>query len=204
MADQTVNGVPVPVNIPDGSPTVPGKGYVFGLAIYPRHVGTVTVSNSNYASEFRRPHRHAHAQWRVIADVLNNHDSFGSSAQTSISLLYDDSAGGGLIGSRPSDGPGSLIGYMGQQGSGRVDVDRSGRFPDANRRGEQFHLTIQPHQDLLQGDYRIVPATQLVLVGFIDVPPGATNLTDHRHKSHRHGQSTAGTVCQIRLGTDNE
>ena len=43
--NQIVNGVPVPVNIPDGSPAHPGAGYVFGLALYPMTVGTVTVCN---------------------------------------------------------------------------------------------------------------------------------------------------------------
>ena len=118
---QTVNGVPVPMNIPDGSPTVPGKAYVFGLAIYPETVGTVTVPNQITHQNFgdligTLTLNGAHA------DVLNNHDSFGNPPGP-YDLIYDDSAGGGIPGSRPSDGPGSLIGYFGQQGLGVWHVD---------------------------------------------------------------------------------
>ena len=61
---QTVTGVPVPTNIPDGSPTIPGKAYIFGLAIYPETVGRSRLPTTITASEFWRPDRHAHAQWR--------------------------------------------------------------------------------------------------------------------------------------------
>src|SRR5208282_216435 len=43
---QSVNGVPVPVDIPDGSPARPGSGYVFGLALYPMQVLQVVVTNT--------------------------------------------------------------------------------------------------------------------------------------------------------------
>src|SRR4029077_3597541 len=42
---QTVNGIPLPTAIPDGSPAHPGAGYVFGIAIYPMEIQNVTVSN---------------------------------------------------------------------------------------------------------------------------------------------------------------
>jgi subtilisin-like proprotein convertase family protein len=173
--NQEVNGVPVPMAIPDGSPTVPGRSYVFGLAIYPMTVGTVTVHNVITHQNFgdligTLTLNGGHA------DVLNNHDSFGN-APGPYDLIYDDSAGGGIPGSRPSDGPGSLVGYMGQQGIGvwqltEVD-DSSTQIGTVNG----FNLTMQPQQDLNGAiEAFSVPAGSW-FYGFVDVPPGATNLT---------------------------
>ncbi len=125
--NQVVNGVPLPVHIPDGSPTVPGKSFVFGLAIYPITVGTVTVSDSITHQNFgdligTLTLNGGHP------DVLNNHDSFGNLPNTTppntYDLLYDDSAGGGVPGSRPSDGPGSLVGYFRPAGNWSLAIVR--------------------------------------------------------------------------------
>ena len=42
---QIVNGLHVPVNIPDGSPPHPGSAYIFALALYPMEVKRVVVTN---------------------------------------------------------------------------------------------------------------------------------------------------------------
>ena len=114
--NQIVNGVPVPFNIPDGSPAHPGSAYIFGLAIYPMTVGLVTVGDTIQHQNFGD----------LIGtltldgshpDVLNNHDSLhnGIGVYTN---NYDDSGSGSIPGSRPSDGPGSLNNFAGQQGVG--------------------------------------------------------------------------------------
>ena len=173
--NQVVNGVPVPVNIPDGNPTVPGRNYVFGLAIYPITVGTVTVNNNITHQNFgdligTLTLNGGHP------DVLNNHDSFGNPPGP-YNLLYDDSAGGGVPGSRRSDGPGSLTGFFGQQGIGvwqLTEVDDS-----ATQIGtvNNYTLTIQPQHNLNGAiEAFSIPAGSW-FYGFVDVPPGATNLT---------------------------
>ena len=172
---QTVYGVPVPMNIPDGSPTVPGKGYVFGLAIYPETVGTVTVANSITHQNFgdligTLTLNGAHA------DVLNNHDSLGGPPGPYF-LTYDDSAGGGIPGSRPSDGPGSLIGYFGQQGLGVWMLNEVDDSLTQTGAVNGFTTTIYPHLDPTVGVItNYVPGGSWVYT-FVDVPPGATDLT---------------------------
>jgi subtilisin-like proprotein convertase family protein len=178
--NQVVNGVPLPVSIPDGSPKVPGKAFVFGLAIYPITVGTVIVSSSITHQNFgdligTLTLNGGHA------DVLNNHDSFGNLPNTippnTYDLKYDDSAGGGTPGSRPSDGPGSLVGYFGQQGIGVWQLTEVDDSSTQIGTVQGYHLTIQPQQDLNGAiEAFSVPAGGW-FYGFVDVPPGATNLT---------------------------
>jgi subtilisin-like proprotein convertase family protein len=182
---QTVNGVPVPMNIPDGSPTLPGKGYVFGLAIYPETVGTVTVTNYIWHQNFgdligTLTLNGGHA------DVLNNHDSLGPPPTSfdgpppnppGFELIYDDSAGGGIPGSRPSDGPGSLIGYIGQQGFGVWLLNEVDDSLTQTGTVWSYTTTIYPHQSPTTGVVsNSVPGGGWVY-DFIDVTNGAINLT---------------------------
>jgi subtilisin-like proprotein convertase family protein len=173
--NQIVNGVPVPVYIPDGSPALPGNGYVFGLALYPMPVGQVTVSNEIWHQNFGDligtvTLNGSHP------DVLNNHDSLGNPPGPYY-LTYNDSAGGGIPGSRPSDGPGSLNGFIGQQGLGvwlLTEVDDS-----LTQTGivYSYTLTIQPHQSGNQGIAIFSVPPHGWAYDFVDVPLGATNLT---------------------------
>jgi subtilisin-like proprotein convertase family protein len=172
---QTVNGVPVPVNIPDGSPAHPGYGYVFGIAIYPMAVRSVTVTNQIWHQNFgdligTLTLNGGHP------DVLNNHDSFDNPPGP-YSMIYDDSGQGDIIGSRLSDGPGSLNGFVGQQGLGvwrLTEVDDS-RTQTGYVGG--YSLIIQPH---LANPGTTTPENIAAcgwFYDYIDVPPGATNLT---------------------------
>jgi subtilisin-like proprotein convertase family protein len=173
--NQEVNGVPIPAAIPDGSPAHPGKSYVFGLAIYPITVGTVTVSSQITHQNFgdligTLTLNGSHGV------VLNNHDSFGGPPGP-YDLLYDDSAGGGIAGSRPSDGPGSLNAVFGEQGIGVWQLSEVDDSLTQTGRVDNFNLTIQPRQDLglATEGFSIPPGGWFY--GFVDVPPGSTNLT---------------------------
>ncbi len=173
--NQVVNGVPVPVNIPDGSPAHPGNGYVFGLAIYPITVGLVTVGDTIQHQNFgdligTLTFNGGHP------DVLNNHDSLYNVTGV-YTNNYDDSGSGTVPGSRPSDGPGSLNNFAGQQGMGvwmLTEVDDS---LTQTGQVQNFNMTIQPHQDLKQPGITVSIPPGSWFYDFIDVPPGATNLT---------------------------
>ena len=173
---QTVYGAPVPMNIPDGSPKVPGKGYVFGLAIYPEQIRQVTVSNEFYHQNFgdligTLTLNGGHA------DVLNNHDSLGSPPGP-YDLIYDDSPGGVLPGSRPSDGPGTLNNFIRRQALGVWQLTEVDDSLTQTGYVNSLTLTIYPHQNLGNG----ASTTNYVPPGgwvydYIVVPPGAPNLT---------------------------
>ena len=72
---ETINGVPLPVDIPDGSPAHPGSGYVFGLALQPIENQDVIVSNTFVHQNFGD--LIGTLQHNDVSVVLNNHDSLG-------------------------------------------------------------------------------------------------------------------------------
>jgi subtilisin-like proprotein convertase family protein len=173
---QTVNGVPLPVNIPDGSPAHPGSGYAFGIAMYPIDMRRVVVTNQIWHQNFGD----------LIGtltlnggnpDVLNNHDSFPYNP-AGITLIYDDSGQGDIPNSRLSDGPGSLNNFVGQQGNGLwrlTEVDDS-----LTQTGvvENVILTIDPHLANNGTITETIPGCSWDpnYPDWIDVPPGAVNL----------------------------
>jgi len=175
---QIVNGLVLPVNIPDGSPAHPGVGYVFALAINPMEIkrGTVTstITHQNFG-DLLGTLTHGGQNGLSRTTVLNNHDSLGNPPGP-YTIIYDNSGQGDIVGSQPSDGPGSLNDYVGQQAIGPwilTEVDDS-----LTQTGSVtgFQMLIEPHQDLTKGI-----TTTLGPLGwfrdFIDVPAGATNLT---------------------------
>ncbi len=170
---ETVNGVPLPVAIPDGNPAHPGVGYVFGLALQPMQVQSVTVSNQITHQNFGD--LIGTLGHNGVNDVLNNHDSLFNN-QGVYNFLYDDSQSP-LPNSQPSDGPGSLINFVGQQAVGPwilTEVDDS-QSQTGSVTG--FTMTIQPHIDPSHGFVTNSLAPGEFFTTFVDVPLAATNLT---------------------------
>ena len=172
--DETVNGLLLPVTIPDGSPAHPGTGYVFGLAIQPMVIQNVvamdTIVHQNFGDLIGTLNHNG------TSDVLNNHDSLGNPPGP-YNLIYDDSGQGQFPGSQTSDGPGSLQNFTGAQAIGPwilTEVDNSltqtGSVP-------ALTLLIQPHQDLMQPGIDVPLQPGGSFSSFVDVPVGYTNLT---------------------------
>ena len=165
--DQIVNGLVLPVNIPDGSPAHPGVGFVFALAIYPMEIQRVVVTNSIAHQNFGDligTLKHGGMNGLSETVVLNNHDSLGNTyGPPPRTFIYDDSGQNNIFGSQTSDGPGSLNSYVGQQGIGPwilTEVDDSLTQTGAVT---GFNLLIEPHQNLGKGIYGTVYGEQLVL-----------------------------------------
>jgi len=109
---------------------------------------------------------------------LNNHDApFNPPSTVLITnmFVYDDSGQNNIIGAQPSDGPGSLNRYVGQQGIGPwmlTEVDDSLTQTGAVA---GFNLLIEPHQPLGKGFYGTIYGNSW-WYGYIDVPSGTTSL----------------------------
>ncbi|MEI6197441.1 MAG: S8 family serine peptidase, partial [Verrucomicrobiota bacterium] len=171
--NEYVQGVPLPVNIPDGTPTHPGKAYIFGIATTPISVERVVVTNTIVHENF--------GDLVGVLDhngtsvVLNNH-AFGPNPPGPYTKIYDDSGRGDRPGSQPPDGPGTLKSFQGQEGVGPwilTEVDDA-----TNHTGAVTGLTIfiEKHQKLTEGiTVAIPPGTWFYT--FLDVPPGYTNLS---------------------------
>ncbi|MGH7951755.1 MAG: S8 family serine peptidase, partial [Limisphaerales bacterium] len=169
--DEYVNALNVPIAIPDGTPSHPGTAYVFALALQPITVQRVVVTNLIVHQNFgdligTLSHNGKN-------DVLNNHNGLGNWPGTPI--IYDDSGRGDIPNSQPSDGPGSLQTFQGDDGSG---VWRLTEIDDAlTQTGTVTGLTffVEKHQNPKKGiNVVIQPSTWFYT--YIDVPAGITNL----------------------------
>ena len=173
--NETVNGLLIPVNIPDGSNAHPGVNYVFALAVQPVQIQNVIVTNTFLSQNFGD--LVGTLQHSGVSVVLNNHNSPPPTIPPDIfDFIYDDSPQPG-IGSQPPDGPGSLKDFQGQQGIGPwilTEVDNS-LTQTSSVTG--LTLFVEPNVSLTGGGADIALQPMSYFYGFVDVPAGATNLT---------------------------
>jgi len=172
---ETVNGLLLPINIPDGSNKRPGTAYIFALAIQPIEVQDVIVNDTIVHQRFGDLIGTLSHNGKAV--VLNNHDT-QLTPPGPYSFIYDDGPSP-VTGSVPPDGPGSLQSFQGQQGVGPwilTEVDDHSQETGYVTNNPNFTITITPHLPLNQGvNISIAPGGYFY--GFIDVPVGATNLT---------------------------
>jgi len=175
--DQIVTGVGMPVAIPGGDPAVPGYIDVVAIAIYPIEARRVIVTNTFYAEDFGDLVGAVNHNGTSV--ILNNHDSLNSPG--TYSFTYDDSGQGDVVDPlRPSprsDGPGSLRSFIGQEGAGEWILHEADSAVGFANNVDNFTLTIEPH---LANNGAIITTTipgGTWFYDYIDVPPGATNLT---------------------------
>src|ERR1039458_3690315 len=112
--NQIVNGLVLPVNIPDGDNAHPGVVDVFALAVLPMDVEQVTVINLDEHQNFGDLFGALTFGGQSV--VLNNHDGLGNTLVTA-PLIYDDSRNS-VTGTQPSDGPGDLMNFQGMSALG--------------------------------------------------------------------------------------
>ncbi|HZT21808.1 MAG TPA: LamG-like jellyroll fold domain-containing protein [Verrucomicrobiae bacterium] len=173
--DLIVNGLLLPVNIPDGDNAHPGVANVFALAvplIPGMTVAKVTVTNLNEHQNFGDLFGALSFGGRSV--VLNNHAGYGNTFGT-LPRIYDDSLDP-VPGSQPSDGPGSLTDFRGLSAIGPWILTEIDSSLTQTGRVSAFSLLIQPHRNLKNGIIVSIPP-QGWFIDFVDVTPGYTNLT---------------------------
>lgn len=177
-----IRGIPLPPDIPDGTPDEPGTRLVMGVGAgfganiirrayvetvlthenFPDLVGVVTHQNAAVTL-----HNHTPLSDRTIGRV-----QWG----TNINSIYDDSGRSTYAGSVPSDGPGSLMNFLGDSVSGQwmmQFVDDAGGYTG---RVERVEFILQPSNFGQNFSARSVEPGQCE-VEVIDVPPDASGLT---------------------------
>ena len=202
---EIVNGLVLPVNIPDGSTAHPGIVYIFALALSPievkRVVVTTIISHQNFGDLIGTI---SHGQQNGLSGsiVLNNHDSFYNPSGI-YQNIYDDSGFGDIVGSRPSDGPGSLNYFIGQQAVGPWILTEADTSITQTGSVTGFSVLIEPHQDLTKGLYGTVGPFGW-FYDFIDVPSGVTGPDGVGHESYAAPilDAPVGPLCQIRRHSD--
>jgi len=186
--DETVNGMLVPVNIPDGTPADPGVGFSIGLAIFPITVGDITVTNiithQNFGDLYGTLTHSDNASGLDTVDVLNNHNAWSSivnwefiynDTNTVVFTGVDPITGNPTV-TGPSAGPGSLKLFNGQDGSGVWQMTEVDDSLSQTGSVQNFTMFIKRHRDLLGGSINTIPPHSMFF-DFVDVPAGVTNLT---------------------------
>lgn len=166
---QTVNGLLVPVAIPDGNNVKAGVGYCVALALYPMEVGDVIVTNTI-----------THENYGDLVEILGHGSTFSvlnnkngvNDGVVNLTTVYNDS---GLPGTVHSSGPGSLDNFVTKEGSGPWILTVVDDAETASGYIENFTLNIKPNPDLNDGVV-VTIGPQQWFYGYLDVPVGYTNL----------------------------
>ena len=170
--NENIRGLRLPMVIPDGSPNNPGVAAV--VAISPksfairRVVVTNTITHQDFGDLFGDlTHGSQFA-------VLNNH-TFGNGDLTQ-ARIYEDNEEGDVPGSQHTDGPGSLVNFMGEQSGGVWLLTEADNALSHTGQVDNLSIHLEPQLDLTGGIQASVGAFSFRYF-FIDVPPDATNLT---------------------------
>ena len=170
LGNEVLRGFPEPAVVPNGMASQPGQAYTFYLTsdFFPirRVIVTNTVA-SRSLSDLQVTLTHGST---VV--VLDNHSTNSSFSPST--YVYDDSEEGDLPGALPSDGPGSLASFSGQNASGLWFLTTTSTNQSATNLSSS--IFVEQQQDLTGG------LSVTVLPGgcrrdFIPVPLSATNLT---------------------------
>jgi subtilisin-like proprotein convertase family protein len=169
-----LRGINLPAVIPDGSAVWPGVTNVIALAPAPIPVRRVVVTNEVWHESF------ADLQGTLShgrkSAVLNNHSLPPvDPVPYQYTYIYEDNGEGDIPGSQPTDSPGTLRDFIGEQGMGVWLLTMADTVSGHTGLLENLTVRLDP-QNVMNGTDREV-ATNAFSFDFLDVPIGATNLT---------------------------
>lgn len=168
----TVHGLGVPVAIPDGSSEEATPVYVFGYCLQEIQIRNVVVTNTLV-------HQSGGDLFGLLAhngqqSVLNNHRGFEGLA----TFIYDDSDSGQIVNSRPTDPPGTLRNFWGQEGQGTWQMTMVDNALTGVGTNLALSIRLEPAINTNDNDFTtitILPNRWFFTV--VDVPPDAIKLT---------------------------
>jgi subtilisin-like proprotein convertase family protein len=170
-----MQGFPLNVEIPDGSPAEPQAGFMFAFCVEPITIQNVVVTNfithTNGGDLFGNLNAEGGKQ-----SVLNANRAFSSLVP--LELIYDDSDSGEIPESTRTDVPGSLRNFVGEEGLGSWQLTMVDSSPGATGQLNRLFIKLEPKKEELTGEDGIV---ETILPGrffftVIDVPADATNI----------------------------
>ncbi|MDB6130486.1 MAG: Peptidase and in kexin sedolisin, partial [Verrucomicrobiales bacterium] len=167
-----IRGVPATVDIPDGTPKVPGQAFIFALTAEPDIVQRVTVTNTITHELFGDLYGvldHAGS-----SSVLFNHLDDPLNPFLTRTFLFDDSNSGDNLNSRTTPGPGSLENFVGKKATGAWILNMLDNTLTHTGRVDFFSIKVEPQQTNLV-DRTIQPGRYYF--DFADVPLEGTNLS---------------------------
>jgi subtilisin-like proprotein convertase family protein len=174
-----MRGMPVPAVIPVGTPPNPKAALVLGIDIHPIHIRRVIVTNTithTLPGSLLGNLSHSHK-----FTVLNNHTcatdpATGNCITNTHDYIYEDNGEGNVPFSRPSDGPGNLKQFIGEEGLGVWLLTMVNNFPAGTGVVNRLAIKLEP-QNLSSNDVVRAVLPNTFSYDSIDVPDDATNLT---------------------------
>lgn len=172
--------VPLRQPIPDGTPDRPGLGLYLAISTLPGEIrgvtpkvttglGSVTGGNSFPDLLGNLTHNRSFA-------VLNNHGQLLRRDFGTVTVTYDDTQSGNYPGSVSSDGPGTLVSFLGGSGTGPWFLTTSDNALGNVSRINYFDLALLPNDFGETFVERCVDGGRISLE-VINVPADASRLT---------------------------
>jgi subtilisin-like proprotein convertase family protein len=173
-----IRGMPVPAIIPPGVPPRPRAAIVLGLDVQPIHIRRAIVTNTFTHSLPGNLLGNLSHNTKFV--VLNNHtcavDPSGNCYTNRHDYIYEDNGEHNVTGSRPSDGPGSLKDFIGEEGLGVWLLSMVNTFPAGTGEVDRLNIKLEPQIVNTNGTLvDLLPNSWFY--DSIDVPDDATNLT---------------------------
>ena len=169
-------GYVVPAEIPDGAPDDPQAALVFAFVTEPDVVQNVVVTNA--VSHGNLGDLLGVLEHNLKFSALNNGQGNPANYTGSIDWVFDDSDSGQIVTAVPTDAPGTLRNFVGEEAAGvwqMTMIDSSQFFTG---RVDNFVITIEPRSDDLTNGNGIVRTIlpNRFFYTVIDVPNDATKL----------------------------
>lgn len=182
--NRTIHGFPLNVQIPDGSSEKPGSALVFGIGTRSLDIQKVTVTNVVTHESFGDLLGNLSHNNKSV--VLNNHRLVdrlpGEPTFRTLAWIYDDNNSlqpgrrtDGYIVS-PTDGPGSLNDFVGDNGSGLWLFTMIDNSLTGTGQVNRLDIYVEPNPPVLIGRLGQVLPGQCTYY-FVDIPQNATNMT---------------------------
>jgi len=174
--------VPVPALIPDGSPELPGA--VQMIAVVPQTLQIRRILVTNTVTHELFGDIIGSLEHNDVVVTLNNHTFFDANQQSgTFTTIYDDSGQNDIVGSRITDGPGTLQSYVGSDAVGAwvfTMIDNSPQFVgqiESMSLGIDLQTTNSSGGDIIPSGTTVTLQDGSSLYGAIDVPPGVVGVT---------------------------
>lgn len=168
-----MRALPAPRAIPDGTPESPAAALMFGVGIYPMTVGRVIAYNSFLHEEGGDLFGNLNHAGRFA--VLNNHTPIPASSNGVFSAVYDDTGSYIEPLARHTDGPGSLVDFIGSRGEGVWQFTMVDNALGHTGLVQELGIRLFPAPDLLVGTFVTLLPNQFDIF-FVDVPADAVLL----------------------------
>ena len=166
--------VPLLQPIPDGTPNHPGLGLYLAISTLPGQIRGVHPRVVMQGQSFLDLLGNLTHNGRFA--VLNNHSQVLHNNAGYVSVTYEDTGSGEPPGSVPSDGPGSLVNFLGQSGTGPWFLATSDNALGNSNRIGYLDLGLLPNDFGETFVSRCVNAGRISLE-VINIPADASKLT---------------------------